>query len=285
MKKILSYLVVLTMVLSMCLPVLANDGKVEISFCVGDETLIINGSPVTVEKPYVVGDGVTLVPIRVITEAFDAKVDWVSETKTVNLTYPDVNIVIQIDNPVAEINGRAENLLAAPELTPAGYTMIPLRFISENFGAEVSYDNETKRITVTKEKSGDSSVSIEGSVSNKNIGDSYFGWSMENPLDMAMDYRSFDGMETTFSDDKNEISIEIYTYDAEDFDFENDYNDFKMSMSSFTLVKADKDTNDEKCKSFHVGVKDTKNYIDYQEFVTPKYIYTVTGFLSNEDLG
>ena len=40
---------------------------------------------ITVEKPYVVGDGVTLVPIRVVTEAFGAEVGWVSETKTVTL--------------------------------------------------------------------------------------------------------------------------------------------------------------------------------------------------------
>ena len=115
MKKILCCLMLLGMLLIGCLPVMASDEKVEISFCVGDETLIINGTSVTVEKPYVVGEGVTLVPIRVITEAFDAKVDWISETKTVKLTYPDVNISIQIDNAVAEINGRAETLLAPPE--------------------------------------------------------------------------------------------------------------------------------------------------------------------------
>lgn len=283
MKKILCCLVVLAMLVSGCLPVMASEGKVEISFCVGDETLIINGSTVTVEKPYVVGDGVTLVPIRVITEAFDAKVDWIGETQTVKLTYPDVNIVIQIDNPVAEVNGRAETLLAAPQLTEAGYTMIPLRFISENFGADVSYDNDTRRITVTKEKTDDSTVSIEGSVSSKYIGDSFFGWSMENPLDMAMDYRDFDGMETNFSDGENEISIEIYTYEPEDYDFENDYNETKMSAAGLTLVKTEKDTSDKNCKSFHLGIKDKQYYYDYQQYVTPEYIYVVSGVFSNDD--
>ncbi len=283
MKKILSCFVVLAMLISVYLPTLASEGAVEISFCVGDDTLLINGSPVTVEKPYVVGDGVTLVPVRVITEAFDAKVDWIEETQTVNLTYPDVNIVIQIDNPVAEVNGRAETLLAAPQLTEAGYTMVPLRFISENFGADVSYDNETERITVTKEKSGNSTISIEGSVSSKYIGDSFFGWSMENPLDMTMENRSFDGMDTTFSDGENEISIGIFIYDQEEYDFESDYNQIKMSASGHTLVKTEKDTSDENCKSFHLGVKDKQYYYDYQQFVTPKYIYVVSGTFLNED--
>lgn len=283
MKKFLCYLVVLVMLVSGCMPVMASEGKVEIGFCVGDATLTINGAPVTVEKPYVVGEGVTLVPIRVITEAFDAKVDWVSETQTVNLTYPDVIISIQIGNPVAEVNGRAETLLAAPELTESGYTMIPLRFISENFGAEVSYDKETKRITVTKEKSDNTEVSIEGSVDNKYIGDSYYGWSMENPLDMTLEYKSFDGSEITFSDGENEIGIEIFPYEAEDYDFEAEYNEFKLGMSEFTLVKAEKNTNDENCKSFHFGIKDKESYADFQQFVTPKYIYMVEGFFDNAD--
>jgi len=283
MKKILCSLIVSILVISGCMHTFATDGKVEISFSVGDETLIINGSPVTVEKPYVVGEGVTLVPIRVITEAFDAKVDWIAETKTVNLTYPDVNISIQIDNPVAEVNGRAETLLAAPELTESGFTMVPLRFISENFGAEVSYDNDTKVITVIKEKAEDNTVSIEGAVDNKYIGDSYLEWSMENPKDMTMEYRSFDGMETVFSDGENEICIDVYIYDEEDYDFESDYNEIKMSFSEFALVKTDKNTSDKNCMSFQFGVKDKNKYIDYQQYVTPDYIYVVSSELSNED--
>lgn len=283
MKKLLICFVALAMLVSGSLSVLASEGKVEISFCVGDDTLIINGAAVTVEKPYIVGTGVTLVPVRVITEAFDAKVDWIGETQTVKLTYPDVNIVIQIGNPVAEVNGRAETLLAPPELTEAGYTMVPLRFISENFGADVSYDNDTKRITVIKEKTTDSAVSIEGTVNSKYIGDSFLKWSMENPTDMVMEHRSFDGMENIFSDGENEISIEVFIYDEEDYDFESEYNEIKMSMSEYTLVKTEKNTDDKNCKNFHFGIKDKMSYYDYQQFVTPEYIYVVSGLFSNEN--
>lgn len=282
MKKFFCYFIILTMLVFGCLHVMASDGKVEVSFCVGDDTLIINGTPVKVEKPYVVGSGVTLVPVRVITEAFDAKVDWIKETKTVKLTYPDVDIVIQIGNPVAEVNGRAETLLAAPELTDSGYTMVPLRFISENFGAEVSYDKDTKRITVTKEKTADSEVSIEGSVNSKYIGDDFFDWSMENPLNMSMKDRSFDGMETVFSDGENAISVEIFLYDQEEYDFDSDFNKQKMSVSDYTLVKSEKDSSDNNCKWMQIAFKDKEYYYDYQQFITPKYIYVVMGSFSNE---
>lgn len=284
MKKFLFCLITVVTLISFCLPASADDGKVEISFCVGDDTLIINGNPVKVEKPYVVEDkGVTLVPVRVITEAFDAKVDWVDETQTVILTYPDVNIIIQIGNPIAEVNGRAEELLTPPELTESGYTMVPLRFISENFGADVFWDEATERITVVKEKPDNSDVSIEGTVSSKYIGDSYYGWRMENPLDMQMESRDFDGFETVFSDGVNKIDIDVYVYD-EEFDFETDYNESKRALSDLTLVKDEKDTSNKECLSYHLAAKDKNKYLDYIQYVTPDYIYAVMGVFSNEDV-
>ena len=130
-----------------------RDGVIEISFKVGDDTLLINGNKVTVEKPYVVEvenvGGVTLVPLRVITEAFGAKVDWEDETQKIFISCENTEIELQIGNIIAKINGRQQALLTAPEL-PTDYTMVPLRFISENFGAEVSYDDATMAISVTK---------------------------------------------------------------------------------------------------------------------------------------
>ncbi|MBE6680920.1 MAG: copper amine oxidase N-terminal domain-containing protein [Ruminococcaceae bacterium] len=253
-----------------------NDGRVEIEFCVGDATLLINGEEVTVEKPYVVGEGVTLVPVRVITEAFGAEVGWEASTKTITLEYPDVSIVLQIGNPTAEINGRAETLLSAPELTENGFTMVPLRFISENFGAEVGYDNDTKRITVVKETLEEGNT-IEGAIENKYIGDSYYGWSMENPKDMFLDYRSFDGMETYFLDDEDcWIDICVYPIDKE-YDFDDDFESWKNHFEGFTLMKADKDDSDENHKTMHLQAKNKYVFSDVYVVVTDKYIYMADG--------
>lgn len=270
--------IVLTLTAFMNVAVYAEDGRVEIDFCVGDDTLRINGEAVKVEKPYVVGVGVTLVPVRVITEAFGAKVDWVNETQTVKLTYPDVNIILQIGNPVVEINGRAETLLAAPELT-GGSTMVPLRFISENFGADVSYDNDTERITVVKEVSTNTEITIDGAVESKYIGDSYYGWSMENPADMQMTERYFDGTYTSFEHDENnsiEISVNVL---SEDYDFDESFSEWREVLQSFTLVKADKDASK---KIMHLQAKDKYDFFDIYEIVTDKYVYVVTGLFENE---
>ena len=85
MKKIISILIAVLLIFSF--PAFAEEtaNKVEISFKVGDSTLLINGKSVTVETPYVAGEGHTLVPLRVITEAFGAKVEWEGTEKKIFL--------------------------------------------------------------------------------------------------------------------------------------------------------------------------------------------------------
>lgn len=124
--------------------------KVTISFNVGSSIVNINGEDVEVEKPYVVGEGVTLVPIRVISESFGAEVKWDGETKTVTVIDGETTIVVTVGSKIATVNGEEKELEEAPELTENGFTMIPLRFISENLGAEVGYVQETQAITVEK---------------------------------------------------------------------------------------------------------------------------------------
>ena len=273
-KTLLLITLVLGIIMSMfTVPSFAESVDVEIKFAVGDNTLIINGNPVTVVTPYVVGEGVTLVPVRVITEAFGAQVGWVDETQTVTLSYPDVNIILQIGNPIAEVNGKATELLAPPELTNSS-TMVPLRFISENFGAVVSYDEATEKITVTKTKSSESSGIVEGGVLNSKIGDSYYGWSMNNPVDMTMEERSFDGTYTSFKyDDDTWIDIEIYC-PGDEYDFKENYENIRDVFSSYTLVKQDKEETSTMDK-MHFQAKTKTSFKEYYEIKTDKYLYKI----------
>ncbi len=146
MKKLFALILTTLLVLSLISTFAAED-RVEISFTVGDSTLLINGKEVTVETPYIAGEGTTLVPLRVITEAFGATVSWDGETKTITLNFPRKTIILIIDNKTATVNGQATELPVAPTLSASGVTMVPLRFISETFGAEVGYKDGN--ITVT----------------------------------------------------------------------------------------------------------------------------------------
>lgn len=274
MKKLLMVLLVFAITLSCCLA-FANDSKVEINFCVGDDTLLINGTSVQVEKPYVVGEGVTLVPLRVITEAFGSTVTWEESTQTINISYPDVDIVLQIGNPIAEVNGKPETLLAAPEL-PVDTTMVPLRFISETFGAVVSYDETTERITVIKDNQNGTEI-VVGTINNAFVGDSYYNWSIKNPVDMNMEERVFDGTYTCFSyDDENWIDISIAVL-GEDYDFDRDFVEFKNSFQEYTLIKAEKITTNPKAKVMLFQAKDKTEFLNIKIIITDKYAYLVYG--------
>lgn len=260
--------------------------KVEISFKVGDDTLKINGEDVTTETaPYVVetqDGGVTLVPVRVITEAFGAKVGWEEATQTVTLDYPDVNIVLQIGNPVAEVNGEAVTLLTAPEL-PGGRTMVPLRFISENLGATVKYNDENAEITVVKENS-DGGNTLEGAIENEFVGDSKMGWMMLNPVGYTMSSRYEDGTRTRFVDeDYNDITVRINKR-TKDYDFEKEFKSLKKSEASYgVLSKADKNSENAELMTMHFVSRGSDYFYDTKVFVTSQYIYIVEVSVENEN--
>lgn len=273
-KRILSIILVFATLLFSVSSVFAEGEKVEIAFKVGDSVLSINGSDVEVETPYIAGEGTTLVPLRVITEAFGAEVNWEGETKTITLTYPDVNIVLQIDNIVAKVNDHSETLPEAPALSANGVTMVPLRFISETFGAKVGYDNETQAITVTKEIIDDSNT-VTGVTDKNRIGDNYYNWSIDTPRQMTMTERRDDGLLTVFESGNSDISIRIYKIYEDSPSFDEEFTAVKDLLSSNTLVEAKKLKDPSNNDYMLLQAKDSETFIEYREYFTKDYVYEV----------
>ena len=153
-KKLLVFYTIQTMSLPPQTPperivVIDEPETVTISFNIGDAVLNINGEKIEVTAPYIAGEGTTLVPLRVISEAFGAEVKWDGETKSVKIVDGETEISLQIASNTAVVNGEEKTLDAAPELTN-DTTMVPLRFISETLGAEVGYVHDTQSITVSR---------------------------------------------------------------------------------------------------------------------------------------
>lgn len=86
----------------------------------------------------------TYMPIRML-EDFGVNLAWDEGTQTATMTYKQNTVVLTIGSTDAYINGvktpivGASGALAAPELSP-GRTMIPLRFVSEHLGFNVTWD-------------------------------------------------------------------------------------------------------------------------------------------------
>ena len=118
-------------------------------------SLTLDGSPLTPDDvpalvQYPVGqNGRTLVPVRLIAERLGASVTWVPETRQVILLREESTIVLTLGSATALVNGQAMEL---PGGVPAAgvvkwegreSTMVPLRFVSEQLGATVDWDNDT----------------------------------------------------------------------------------------------------------------------------------------------
>lgn len=216
----------------------AEQSEISISFRLGSDTLTINGNQVTVETPVEI-NGTTLVPLRVISEAFGAQVEWNGADESVTLTYSDTVIQVWIGKKECLVGTEQATLLEAPILQNDS-TMVPLRFISENFGADVDYDGATEQITVVKKVANDNSVKDFAMILKKStkeyVGDSYYGWSMKMPKKYALEYRSFNGDETVFqtSDETETILVEFLPMSEEDT-LESRTNQFTDSFSKFVL--------------------------------------------------
>ena len=216
----------------------AQESKITISFRVGDSELDINGDKTQVTTPYV-ENGTTLVPLRVITEAFGAQVDWEEATQGITLTFADIVIKLNIGSKECQVNGVTTALLEAPQLK-GDTTMVPLRFISENFGADVQYDEETEQIDVVKVVANTNSVKdfslILKRSDREKTGDSYYGWSMAIPKKYSLAERSFSGLYNAFvSDDATELLTIGIRYKQEDATLDTVSNAFLTAFDNCIL--------------------------------------------------
>jgi len=92
----------------------------------------------------------TLVPVRFVSEALGAGVDWNPETGQVTITDKGKEIILTPGSTSVLVNGQTTAIDCAPETLPPGRTFIPIRFVSETLGAKVDYNAETGEVTITK---------------------------------------------------------------------------------------------------------------------------------------
>ncbi len=278
-RKLLSVIVGCILCLS-CFTAFADGAeKVEIQFAVGDSVLSINGQNIEVETPYIVGEGTTLVPLRVITEAFGAQVDWDGTTQKITLTYPDVNIVLHINSKVAQVNDHNETLPEPPALSANGITMVPLRFISETFGATVGFDGATSRVTVTKEAIHNDTV--QGKTELAKTGDSYFKWSIDTPKNMSIDYRTSNGDSVFYMDGyENRFSVTANYSNPEKGDIQEALSDLKDLAAGTTLMKAETGKDSQGNEFAHVKCKSKKENVELKMIYTKKFDYIVSSVVS-----
>ncbi len=89
----------------------------------------------------------TMVPIRFLAEPLGLSVGWSQQTRTVTLGGGGLQIELPIESKTARVNGRAVPL-DAPARIVGERSFVPLRFVSEQLGAEVHWDGAKRLVTV-----------------------------------------------------------------------------------------------------------------------------------------
>lgn len=114
-----------------------------------DIAIVIDDQLVDSDVPPVIIDGRTLVPLRVISEHLGASVNWNHETKTVTVVSAGKVIALRIGQAQATVQDQVI-ALDVPATIISDRTMVPLRFLGETFGAEVHWDPEVRRVSVSR---------------------------------------------------------------------------------------------------------------------------------------
>lgn len=143
-KKLLSIFVMLSMIFSMFIPISASASSVSVT---------IDGVPVAFNDstgyPFVDSANRTQVPLRAAMEAYGCSVEWDSYSRTAIVIKDEMKVEVPIGTNYIYINTFSKNIDTVAVIKN-NRTYIPIRAVLEAFGAEVNWNQNTKRVEIVK---------------------------------------------------------------------------------------------------------------------------------------
>ena len=93
------------------------------------------------------GETYTLIPIRGVSEALNAEVEWDAENQTVEIDNGLHTMTLFVGSDTALFDG-AETTLEMPAMIKNDRTLVPLRFVMEAFDVTVDWDGDTRTVNI-----------------------------------------------------------------------------------------------------------------------------------------
>lgn len=123
-----------------------------VKLTIGSSKVSVNTQQLTFSPPPYVTKGRTMVPLRLIGEAFFAKVYWNPDDKTITISDCTNQVRFRVGSKIVEIikigEVQEKEIDVPPEIV-SGRTFIPLRAVSEILGATTDWEPTTKTVTLT----------------------------------------------------------------------------------------------------------------------------------------
>lgn len=124
----------------------------------GSTSIYLDGKALALPKNGQVQNvnGNVMIPIRVVAEELGFDVNWEKKTGTVTIKQLDTTLILNVNKTTASVNGSEVKLPIAPRLAE-DTTLVPMRFVGEQMGLQVSWDNTAKAAYLTTPNSGSGS--------------------------------------------------------------------------------------------------------------------------------
>ncbi|GGF89569.1 hypothetical protein GCM10010912_38380 [Paenibacillus albidus] len=121
------------------------------------EAIYLDGQPFRTEIQPQLMDGTVMVPMRGLFEELGAEISWNNHTKTVSAAKGKRVFTYRIGERTADINGTSISVNVPGQIT-GGYTLMPLRIISETFGGTVKWEAATRTVRISSPIQGEATI-------------------------------------------------------------------------------------------------------------------------------
>jgi PKD repeat protein len=111
-------------------------------------TAYVNKDEVQLDAPATVLDGSTYVPAKFLGDTLGFKVQWDDATRTIKMTPPGYDIVLDPDHKKVTING-VDTTFEPYAAIVNGKLLVKLTWVADYMGANYTYNDELKRVQIT----------------------------------------------------------------------------------------------------------------------------------------
>lgn len=115
-------------------------GAKKVELTINSNIMLVDGTSKEMDTIAVIDNSRTYVPLRAVAEAFGANVKWEgADTGRITIDRGETHIVMTANRLAYSVNGEAGEMDVAPYISPsAGRAMVPVRFIGEAFGFDIT---------------------------------------------------------------------------------------------------------------------------------------------------
>jgi len=136
----------------MATALLAGGSNTAVQAAPSKPSIMLDGYPLSFPADPVIMNGYTMVPFRAVAEAMNIEIEWNGTEQSITARKGSGEaakvVRLQLNNTTAYVNGSTVTLPIAPRETN-GHTLIPLSFFSQQFGAQVGWDGNTRTVSIT----------------------------------------------------------------------------------------------------------------------------------------